>query len=100
MASDSDIDIHPMDELNLQALKKLGIGQSDSIVAMLSDEEHYRICEMIYENFGTRNVIVRLNHRAYFKRFHELGASVVEPSTAIVNRSQRCVLKLPWVSSR
>ncbi len=52
---------------------------------MLSDEESYQLCELVYTNFGTRNVIVRLNHREHFKRFHNLGALVVEPSTAIVN---------------
>jgi Trk K+ transport system NAD-binding subunit/mannitol/fructose-specific phosphotransferase system IIA component (Ntr-type) len=85
MAADSDIEIHPIPDLSLPTLNKLGIGQADSIVAMLSDEENYEICERIYENFGARNLIVRLNQRTYFKRFHELGALVVEPRTAMVN---------------
>ena len=85
MAAASDIEIHPIADLKLPTLKKLGIGQADSIVAMLSDEENHQICEMVTETFGTRNCIVRLNHRTNFKRFHELGALVVEPSTAIVN---------------
>jgi len=85
MANDSDIEIHPIPEVSIQTLKQLGVAQADSIVAMLSDEENYRICDIIYENFSTRNLIVRLNHQAHFKRFHELGALVVEPSTAIVN---------------
>lgn len=85
MAADSDIEIHPIPDLSLPTLSKLGIGQADSIVAMLSDEENYEICERVYENFGPRNLIVRLNQRTYFKRFHELGALVVEPRTAMVN---------------
>jgi Kef-type K+ transport system membrane component KefB/Trk K+ transport system NAD-binding subunit/mannitol/fructose-specific phosphotransferase system IIA component (Ntr-type) len=85
MAADSDIEIHPIPDLSLPTLNKLGIGQADSIVAMLSDEENYEICERVFENFGTRNLIVRLNERTYFKRFHELGALVVEPRTAMVN---------------
>ena len=85
MEADSEIEIHCLSDLSLQSLGKLGIGQADSIVAMLSDEENYKICELVYENFGTRNFIVRLNQRSYFKRFHELGALVVEPATAIVN---------------
>lgn len=84
-AAGSDIEILPMPHISLQTLNKLGIAQADSIVAMLSDEENYAICELVYENLGTRNFIVRLNQRTYFKRFHELGALVVEPSTAIVN---------------
>jgi Trk K+ transport system NAD-binding subunit len=58
---------------------------ADSIEAMLSDEQNHRICELVYEHFGTRNVIVRLNNRAYLKRFHKLGALVVDPDTAMVN---------------
>jgi Trk K+ transport system NAD-binding subunit/Kef-type K+ transport system membrane component KefB/mannitol/fructose-specific phosphotransferase system IIA component (Ntr-type) len=85
MAADSDIEIHPMPDLSLQTLNRLGIGQADSIVALLSDEENYEICERVYENYGARNFIVRLQQRAYFKRFHELGALVVEPRTAMVN---------------
>jgi Trk K+ transport system NAD-binding subunit/mannitol/fructose-specific phosphotransferase system IIA component (Ntr-type) len=85
MAADSDIEIHPIPDLSLPTLNKLGIGQADSIVAMLSDEENYEICERVNENFGARNMIVRLNQRTYFKRFHELGALVVEPRTAMVN---------------
>lgn len=81
----SDIEIHPIADLNLETLNKLGVAQADSIVAMLSDEENHKLCELVYENFGTRNFIVRLNNRAYLKRFHQLGALVVDPSTAMVN---------------
>ncbi len=85
MIPDADIEIHSISDLGMPTLSRLGIGQADSIVAMLSDEENYEICERVSENFGTRNMIVRLNQRAYFKRFHELGALVVEPRTAMVN---------------
>jgi Trk K+ transport system NAD-binding subunit/Kef-type K+ transport system membrane component KefB/mannitol/fructose-specific phosphotransferase system IIA component (Ntr-type) len=84
-AASSDIEIHPIPDLNLNTLNKLGIGHADSIVSMLSDEENYKICELVHENFGIHNFIVRLNQHAYYKRFHELGAIIVEPRTAIVN---------------
>ncbi|MGD9162820.1 MAG: cation:proton antiporter, partial [Desulfobacteraceae bacterium] len=84
-AHSSDIEIHTFSNLNLNTLNKLGTGQADAIVAMLSDEENYRICELVQKHFGIHNFIVRLNQHAYYKRFHELGAIVVEPRTAIVN---------------
>jgi Trk K+ transport system NAD-binding subunit/mannitol/fructose-specific phosphotransferase system IIA component (Ntr-type) len=84
-ASDADIEIHAIPDLSIPTLIKLGIGHADSIVAMLSDEENLNICELVNENVGSRNCIVRLNHRTNFKRFHDLGAWVVEPNTAIVN---------------
>ena len=84
-APSSDIEIHPIPDLNINTLNRLGTGQADSIVAMLSDEENYRICEQVHKNFGIRNFIVRLNQHAYYKRFLKLGAIIVEPQTAMVN---------------
>ena len=85
VAHATDIEIHTIQDLSLATLNKLGIGHADSIVVMLSDEENYRICEIVNEHFGARNFIVRLNNHAYYKRFTELGALIVEPRTAIVN---------------
>jgi Trk K+ transport system NAD-binding subunit/mannitol/fructose-specific phosphotransferase system IIA component (Ntr-type)/Kef-type K+ transport system membrane component KefB len=85
MAKDLEIEIHPVSDISIQTRNRVGAGRADSIVAMLSDEENYKICELAYENFGTPNLIVRLNNRSHFKRFRELGALIVEPSTAIVN---------------
>ena len=75
-------EIYPISDLNLDSLNKLSAGQAEAIVTMLSDDENYRICELAYEHFGTENLIVRLNDRANFNRFHELGALIVEPATA------------------
>ena len=41
---------------------------------MLSDDDNYLICELAYEHFGTRDMIVRLNDRANFSKFHDWGA--------------------------
>ncbi len=73
-----------IDNLNLEALKKIEAVKAEAIVLMLSDEENFHICELIYEKIGTRDIVVRLNNRDYYKRFHELGALVVEPATAMV----------------
>lgn len=81
----ADVDIHPIRELSLETLKQLETGKVEAIIAMLSDEENYRIAELAYEHFGTNNVVVRLNDRAEFGRFRELGALVVDPSTAMVS---------------
>ena len=85
MADKSDVEIYPISDLDLDSLNKLAAGQAEAIVAMLSDDENYRICELVYEHFGTQNLIVRLTDRANFNRFHELGALIVEPSTAMVS---------------
>ena len=66
-------------------LERLGMAAADGVVLMLSDEENYAICELIYEHFGIDNVIVRLQDRVHLEKFHELGALVIEPVTAMVS---------------
>jgi len=85
MAKDSDVEIHPIPGLTLDVLNQLDAAQAEAIVTMLSDEENYRICELAYEHFGTDNLVVRLNERYNLKRFHKLGALIVDPATAIIS---------------
>ncbi|GAB4248072.1 MAG: cation:proton antiporter [Ekhidna sp.] len=59
--------------------------KSEAIVMMLSDDENLKICEMIYHKIGTKDLIVRLNHRYNSQKFLALGALIVDPSTAIVS---------------
>ncbi len=81
----SDIRLCRIPDLTLGVLEQLNAGQAETIIAMLSDEENYTICELAYEYFGTQNLVVRLNDRANFNRFYELGVLVVDPGTAIVS---------------
>jgi Trk K+ transport system NAD-binding subunit len=57
----------------------------DAIVTLLSDDENYRICEMVYEQIGTKQLVVRLNERSNMDKFINLGAKVIDPSTAMVS---------------
>ncbi len=84
-SQDPEVEIHPISDVSLECFNRLGVAQADAIVAMLSDEENYRICELAQEYFTAQNLIVRLNERSHARRFHQLGALVVEPSTAVVN---------------
>lgn len=84
-AADTEVEIHPIDEVSMESFNRLGVGQTDAIVAMLSDEENFRICELAYHSFSNQQLIVRLNQGNHAKQFHRLGALVVEPSTAVVN---------------
>ena len=45
--------------------------KTEGIVLMLSDEENYKLAELIYESTGTQTVVVRLNHRENFEKFHK-----------------------------
>lgn len=80
-----DLDIARITELNGQNFDRIGLRNAEALTALLSDEENYRICEIAYELYGTKNMIVRLNDRSNFDRFHRLGVLVVEPGTAFVS---------------
>jgi Trk K+ transport system NAD-binding subunit len=81
----SGINIHQISSLSMEAMEELDASKVETIVTMLSDEENYQICEQAFENFGTKDIVVRLHDRENFNRFHELGALIVEPSTAMVS---------------
>ncbi|MDX2362374.1 MAG: cation:proton antiporter [Crocinitomicaceae bacterium] len=80
-----DVDIRFIDGINLESLELLEAAKSESIILMLSDDENYKLCELIYEHVGTQNVVVRLHKRSNFAKFHKLGVLIVEPTTAIVS---------------
>ena len=64
---------------------QMNADKTEAIVTMLSDEENLKICDTAYHHFGTRDVIVRLNHRYNYDKFLALDAKVVDPSTAMVS---------------
>jgi Trk K+ transport system NAD-binding subunit len=81
---DLNIEIQPITGINLEEMINIGTDSAEAIITLLSDDENYQICEIAYENFGTKDMVVRLNDHANFNKFHDLGALIVEPSTAIV----------------
>ena len=82
---DKSIPIHSIDGLNLHSLDELDAKKADAMIMMLSDEENLQLCELVYEFVGTQNIVVRLNERSYFKKFHNLGCMIVDPDTAIIS---------------
>lgn len=81
----SDITVYPVPDYSLASLREIGAGRVGAIIAMLADEDNYRICETAFEHFGDANLVVQLNDRANHASFRELGAFVVVPSTAIIS---------------
>lgn len=73
------------------ALRKFSAETADTIVCLLSDQENYDICETAYEHFGTRHMIVRLNDKAYYKKFLSIGVMVMDPATAMVSLMEHFV---------
>lgn len=81
----ADIQICQINNFTMPELKRVNTHKAEAIVLMNTDDENYEICELAYQNFGTKDMVVRLNERINFNKFHELGALIVEPTTAIVS---------------
>ncbi len=79
------VSIQYLKEFSYEEFIEINADKSEAIVLMLSDEENQEIAEMIYHQIGTKDIIVRLNNRYNSKKFLDLKALIVDPSTAIVS---------------
>jgi len=86
-----DFKVHEYRGSDHLSLRKFSAENADTIVCLKSDEVNYEICETAYEHFGTRHLIVRLNEREYYKKFHNIGVMVIDPSTAMVSLMEHFV---------
>jgi ActR/RegA family two-component response regulator len=60
------------------------VDQAHSIVFMLSDDESYELCRVV-RTMSKAGLVVRLNDPVNVARFEELGAMVVEPTSATIS---------------
>lgn len=79
------IEVIYFDKLNIERLNDIKADKTEVFVMMLTDEENLQICELAYQYYGTNVMVVRLNNRENFEKFHKLGALIVEPATAMVS---------------
>jgi Trk K+ transport system NAD-binding subunit/Kef-type K+ transport system membrane component KefB len=83
--SAKDVAVTVVPDLELATLEQIDTKHAAAIVGLLdTDEDNYRLCELIFEHFGIETVVVRLNDRANVDRFRDLGVLIVDPSTATV----------------
>ncbi|MCF6182904.1 cation:proton antiporter [Lutibacter sp.] len=82
---DKEFNLICLKSLSIKELEKINLKLYESIVLLLSDEENLEIATYIYENIGTKVVIVRLNDRNHFEKFHKLGTLIINPATAMVS---------------
>ncbi len=87
-----DLPIKYINEISLEQLSEISADKTEAIICMLSDDENYAVCEIAYEHFGTKDLIVRLNDRTNYDRFLALGARIVDPSTAMVSLLEHFVI--------
>jgi Trk K+ transport system NAD-binding subunit/Kef-type K+ transport system membrane component KefB len=80
-----DIEVIYFDKVTIEKLNGIKAHNTEVFVMMLTDDENLQICELAYQYYGTNVMVVRLNKRENFERFHKLGALIVEPATAMVS---------------
>ncbi len=75
-----------LEKIDEKSLTGIITKSTDAIVAMTGDDDvNLRVCEIASERCGVPRIIVRLNHTYRGKDFEEIGALVVEPTSAMVN---------------
>lgn len=72
-------------DFSVKTLKSINFKNTDSVVIFKKEQEAFEIAQTIYENFGTRNVIVNLEKNTEKYNFKSIGALVVEPASAVLN---------------
>jgi len=80
-----DLVVHQVDDFDYQSLVDNNVEKAEAVVLMLTDEENLAIAEILYERVGTKDIVVRLNHRYNFEKFHKLDCLIVDPATAMVS---------------
>ncbi len=58
---------------------------------MLSDGENFKACRLLFNNFEAKVSVVRLFDSIYAEKFQELGALVVDTSSAITKLMEQFV---------
>lgn len=79
------VDVVYISDFGLVELERIKANKADALVLLNEDSENLQVCELAYEHFGTRDLVVRVHERNFIKKFHELGALIVEPSTVMVS---------------
>lgn len=80
-----DLVIHKVNEFSLESLTAQDVQKAEAVVLTLTDDENLAIAEILYEHVGTKDIVVRLNHRYNFEKFHKLDCLIVDPATAMVS---------------
>jgi Trk K+ transport system NAD-binding subunit/Kef-type K+ transport system membrane component KefB len=83
---------------DIETFKNYRAAQTDAVILLLSDEENLAICRTFYEQFGTETIVVRLSNHDFYEDFHEMGALIVEPKTAMISLMEQFV-RSPYAAS-
>lgn len=81
-----DIPVRMISDYSAETLLGIGVQHAETVVVMLhNDDDNYNVCEIVYERFGTNNVIVRINDDTQIARFTDLNVTIVDPRMTMVS---------------
>ncbi len=78
----SDLDIRPLQSLDLPCLRRLDISGAEAVVLLGSDVENLQVAELLYENVGTGTVVAHMHDRTNSEKYRELGVLTADPALA------------------
>jgi Trk K+ transport system NAD-binding subunit len=93
-----EVDLVRVPALDAASLESAGVGDAAAVVSLLRSEESLQVCQLAYEVFGTRTIVVRSGDRELWDRLHDLGAVIVDPAVAMVGLLDQFV-RSPSVAS-
>lgn len=83
---EEDVAQFHIEEITPETLGKFINKATDAVVAMLDDDRNNLVaCEIAYEKFGITRLVVRLNDLTLSDQFTAIGATIVDPASAMVN---------------
>lgn len=81
-----ELDERHVRHINEEGLAGILTKHTDAVVALLKDDHlNLQICELAYEKFGIRRLVVRLHDMSLAESFREIGATIVDTTSAMVN---------------
>lgn len=90
--TDKSLDTRRMATLNEATLAEILQTPRDALVAMLdNDESNRQVCQVAKDALGIQAVVVRLRDVRLREAFTQLGARVIDPSSAVVHLLQQSI---------
>lgn len=80
-----DFDVLFVNDFKLDSILGLNLSNIHATIFMLTDEENYDLCKIIYKHVSVKEIIVRLQDHSYMSKFRKLGVTIIEPATAVVS---------------
>jgi len=78
------IPIKKIEKITYENLEEINFKTADSVVIFRNEKDAYEISELIYEKYGTPNVIVVLDKHGDLERFKKINVIVVAPTGALI----------------